>query len=876
VILPIFPEGGLSSSVITTVWVGVFILAFFNLRFGWVMSGLVVPGYVVPLLILRPIAAGVIVVEAILTYAIVWLFSERIARGRFNGLFGRDRFMGLVLASIAVRVTLDGWLLPDLAGWMSSHFDRQIDWHSNLQSFGLVVISLMANQFWKPGLMRGLFAMFVVTGLTWLIVRYGLMEFTNFRLSGVSYVYEGLASSILASPKAYIILVITAFIGSQMNLRYGWDFSGVLIPALIALQWYQPAKILSSFVEAGIIYFLAHLVMKLPIFANTTIEGARKLVLFFNVSFVYKLVLGHIIAWLALDVKTTDFYGFGYLLSTLLAIKAYDKNIFPRVIRSTLEVSLAGAVLGNIVGFLLAFWLPAQGAAGARTGPDAALASGNGELLVAAAAGDAHIRAATGNAPKLDLTDALEFQAAIELLESGAEPELVAPGLAGTGFQLTHQSDGTIAIARRKGSGRDLLLFDPRARRRLAVLVPDAAAEPGLAAAGLALFRVQGARWLIIAAPSTSAPTADGVLIAGPGLIQSFRIATLVPELVVKAAEGGQVRRMVLTAGGATALDLEGLRRSLPQLASSFELDAATEGAKYRDRVTLQLDRKALALLSTDGSDAAGGLLPCPAIATSAPSRAGTAAMRPADAVAEPDLAQLAFIRFELAEPLVDALAARQPIPLVARRAAALAGLSLDRCLLGGREQWRLGTPGNSWGSVFLTPGANRSRIIEVSAPETDVVAVAETIQPSWDAGAMLVAPRMEALYGSQASVFGVVSQVLLRSLGAEPGALLQIRRKPAELPLPSGDAAIAVVPDMVGSGDSWAASIQRLAAQAGLRPILVDYGRATAGLEVAPNQSLRYFAQTLNKRYATLWVLPGSKKDFSGSDPAKSEPTGD
>ena len=879
-ILPIFPEGGLSSSVITTVWVGVFILAFFNLRFGWVLSGLVVPGYVVPLLILRPIAAGVIVVEAVLTYAIVWFFSERISRGRFSGLFGRDRFMGLVLASIAVRVTLDGWLLPDLAGWMSTHFDRQIDWHSNLQSFGLVVISLMANQFWKPGLVRGLFAMLVVTGLTWLVVRYGLMEFTNFRLSGVSYVYEGLASSILASPKAYIILVITAFIGSQMNLRYGWDFSGVLIPALIALQWYQPTKILSSFVEAGIIYFLAHLVLKLPIFAHSSIEGARKLVLFFNVSFVYKLVLGHLIAWLALDVKTTDFYGFGYLLSTLLAIKAYDKQIFPRVIRSTLEVSLAGAVLGNIAGFLLAFWLPAQSAASAQAGPDPAAGSGDGELLVAAAAGDAHIRAATGIAAELDLSDALELQAAIQLLESGARAEFVAPGLVGTGLQLTHQSDGTIAIARRKGSGRDLLLFDPRAPRRLAVVVPDAAAQPGIAAAGLALFRAQGARWLIIAAPPSSTPMAGGDLIAGPGLTQSFRIAALVPELVVEAAGAGQGSRMALTSGGATALDLDGLRRSLPRLASSFELDAAPEGERHRDRVTLRLDRQGLALLSAERVDGASGigagLRACPAIATSTPTLAGTSMARAQGTLPEPDLARLAFIRFELAEPLVEALAARQPIPAVASRAAALADLTLDRCLLGGREQWRLGTPGNSWGSAFMAPGANRSRIIEVSAPETDVVAVAEAIQTSWGAGAMVVAPRMEALYGSQASVFGVVSQVLLRSLGAQSGTLLQIRRKPAELPLPSGDAAIAVVPDMVGSGDSWAASILALVRQAGLRPILVDYGRATAGLEVAPNQSLRYFSQTLNKRYATLWVLPAPKSDRAKSGPARIEPTSD
>ena len=63
--LPIFPEGSLASSVITTVWVGIFVITFFNLRFGWGMSGLVVPGYLVPLLLLKPWAVLAITVEGI-------------------------------------------------------------------------------------------------------------------------------------------------------------------------------------------------------------------------------------------------------------------------------------------------------------------------------------------------------------------------------------------------------------------------------------------------------------------------------------------------------------------------------------------------------------------------------------------------------------------------------------------------------------------------------------------------------------------------------------------------------------------------------------------------------------------------------------------
>src|SRR4028118_124124 len=169
-VLPVFPEGGLSSSVITTVWVGVWVVALFNLRFGWVFSGLVVPGYLVPLLIVKPFSAVVVVVEAAVTYLLVWLFSERLSSGRsWSSLFGRDRFMGLVLASIAVRLAFDTWLLPELGAWANERFGIAFDWRNNLHSFGLIVVSLMANQFWKPGLVRGLGTSMVTLGLTYLV-----------------------------------------------------------------------------------------------------------------------------------------------------------------------------------------------------------------------------------------------------------------------------------------------------------------------------------------------------------------------------------------------------------------------------------------------------------------------------------------------------------------------------------------------------------------------------------------------------------------------------------------------------------------------------------------------------------------------------------
>ena len=350
--LAIFPHGSLSSSVIPVVWVGMLVVCFFNLRLGWVLSGLVVPGYLVPLMLLKPWAAGIVIVEGFLTYFLIWWVSEYLSRwAHWCNFFGRDRFFALVLCSIVVRLAFDGWLLPELGAFATSHWHIAFDYRNNLHSFGLIIVSLIANQFWKTGFIKGVIPFIVTLTLTFVIVRYGLMELTNFSLSNVGYLYEDMASSILATPKAYIILVSTAFLASRMNLHYGWDFNGILIPSLLALQWYQPVKILATIVESCIILWLAVWLLKTPLLNKTTIEGARKLLLFFNISFAYKILLGYVIlAWFP-ALKATDYFGFGYLLSTLMAVKIHDKAIFARLTRATLQTSLAAVVVASLVGF---------------------------------------------------------------------------------------------------------------------------------------------------------------------------------------------------------------------------------------------------------------------------------------------------------------------------------------------------------------------------------------------------------------------------------------------------------------------------------------------------------------------------------------------
>lgn len=383
--LDIFPTGALSSSVVTTVWVGVIVVVLLNLRLGTTLSGLVVPGYLVPLLIMRPMSASVIVAEGIITYWVANLLAEKLPkRMSYAEIFGRDRFFALILISVAVRLVFDGLLLPLVGDYLSAQ-GLEYDYRNNLHSFGLIIVALIANQMWNGGLRQGCGAMLLYVGITYLVVRHVLMEYTNFNISTLSYMYEDLASSILASPKAYIILLVSAFIASRMNLKYGWEFNGILIPSLLALQWYQPEKLAITLIESLIIYAVAASLLRLPVFKKLHIEGPKQILLFFNISFLYKMILGFLLVSFMPSVKVSDFYAFGYLLSTLLALKMYQKDIAIRIARSTLQTSLVGVLAASAIGFMLTMLPP-----GISEG-DAAVAAQHSPIKQIAADFDQHL-----------------------------------------------------------------------------------------------------------------------------------------------------------------------------------------------------------------------------------------------------------------------------------------------------------------------------------------------------------------------------------------------------------------------------------------------------------------------------------------------------
>ena len=849
--LPLFPEGGLVSSIITTVWVGVFVLCFFNLRFGWVLSGLVVPGYLVPLLIVKPMAAVVIAIEAVLAYALIWLFSEKLSRGRFPSLFGRDRFMGLILASIAVRLFMDGFALPEFAGWLETNFDRRIDWEDNLQSFGLVIISLMANQFWKPGLARGLFAAVVTIGITWLIVRFGLMEFTNFRISGVSYLYEGIASSILASPKAYIILTITAMLASHVNVRYGWDFSGILIPALIALQWYQPGKILTSLAEAIAIYCIARLILKLPMMANITIEGGRKLLLFFNISFAWKMAIGWLIVWQGLDVTTTDFYGFGYLLSTLVAIKAHDKNIFPRLARSTLQVSLMGAVLGNIVGFTLSA-AATRTPWGDRVDQAARQARGQAPLddLIVSAIGDAHVRTARREAQPISPASARALGDLIALFEGGM-PQ-AAPGfdMAADGWRVMHLAGGQFAIVRADGAGHEVLIYYPQAARELAIVLPDPSAAAGLGSAAIALQHQQDARWLVIGGPIPASS------INRTGVAEIFADATRFARIRVQASGQDGPSEISFENGAAAVIDIAAIGALVPGMSSIVATDAVSLGA---NRAVLRLNATSIAHISAR-------LAPITPMALQAPCRVRS---KPGAAPGWSSLEQRAYIRYEIAAPMIASLRADK-VPFLARAAGAHAGFALDGCMLAGMQQWALYAPGRDDGTVMLAQGEVPQRaVLTFTKAETTVpLRVGLAAHRRWNADAIFIGTRGDSLLRTPDTAVDVVWQEWVRQQeGVDNPMTFQLRARPMEAVNFRKGVDVVIAADRLGEKPDGFDELVSSLRSAGLRPDVAQGTREYAGLEARPAMMVRYLNGTSGRRYAFGWLtLPTGSAEAGGS----------
>ena len=339
--LPIFPRSGFDQSVTTPVLIGVLASWFFCETYGWVFAGLVVPGYLASVFLLEPVAGAIDLFEAVLTYFAARAIGEHLPRlGVTSRIFGRERFFLVVLVSILVRLAVEGWLLP--------RFVPHVTW---AYSVGLVVVPLTANACWKTGLARGAIQNGIPALLVYLALRYVLVPHTNLSLAGFELSTENLAAGFLSSPKAYILLITGAMIAAQANLRYGWDFNGILVPALLGLAIVEPVKFAATFAETMILVGAVALLIRITPLKRANIEGPRRTVLFFCVDYALRFGWAAAMGSRLPGGDIVAFMGFGYLLPTLLAVKISQKSSAPLVLLPTLKISILGFVAGSLVGF---------------------------------------------------------------------------------------------------------------------------------------------------------------------------------------------------------------------------------------------------------------------------------------------------------------------------------------------------------------------------------------------------------------------------------------------------------------------------------------------------------------------------------------------
>jgi hypothetical protein len=360
--LHLFPDRMLDGSIHTAVLVGILLLWFLTERWGWVFAGFVVPGYLAALGIVAPASLAAITVEAILTYGVVWALGAGASElGLWSRVFGRERFLLFVVISVPVRLVVEGLGAPQAELLIGQLWDVPAWQGQRFFGIGVVLVPLLANAWWKLGLGRGLLQVGVVTGLTWAVLALLLIPYTNFQFGGFEQTFEDVALDFLASPKIYIVLVTAAFFGARNNLLYGWDFGGIMVPALLALVALTPTELVVTLLEAVVLAAFYVVVVQLPGIRSLNLEGPRRLVSMYLLSYALKWILA--MAAQALDIQfyVSDLYGFGYLLTSLIAVRCVKGGRWGRTLLPLLYTTGQGLLAGLVISLVLAWALTGKG-----------------------------------------------------------------------------------------------------------------------------------------------------------------------------------------------------------------------------------------------------------------------------------------------------------------------------------------------------------------------------------------------------------------------------------------------------------------------------------------------------------------------------------
>jgi len=472
-VLEIFPTAVLDTSILTAVLVGLVLVWVLQEWLGWGFTGLVVPGYLASVLVIQPLTAGVMVVEAVATWLVLVALSDALPRWwPWSPLFGRDRFFLTLLASVGVRLAMEGAVFPFLA-------DRlQLRVAAELHSMGLVVVPLLAYAIWRNGPVRAVPRVGVPLLLTWVVLRFVLLAHTNLSLGSFELTYEDLAMDFVGSPRAYMLLLAGAWLGSVTNLRYGWDFGGIIVPGLLALCWLEPERLGATIGESLLIAMALQLLLRLPALREMNLAGGRTLVLAVLVGYTLKFGLGHVLGagWPGLRLR--QLFGFGYLLPSLMALRMARSGDPFRTIIPSLATSLGGFLGGSALAWLLALALPTAPLLDVAPPADAPAAD---SLLLAAWRNEGPAPLDPGEllgSTEPVLVTAGDGFGALWLRPEGV-PLLISARLGPPGM-----GQAALALAERTGA-RGVLLCGPvgaacdQARRDLGLRLPLLIVEPG-------------------------------------------------------------------------------------------------------------------------------------------------------------------------------------------------------------------------------------------------------------------------------------------------------------------------------------------------------------------------------------------------------------
>lgn len=352
--LDLLSNRGLSTSILITILLGLWLMLLLTETLGWLFVGVVVPGYLASILVIQPTSALAITVEAFVSLGLARFFAYGLSNtGAWSPFFGRDRFFLIVLVSVLVRQLDQTLVLPWLDLQLRARGLAMLDLNDQFSSIGLVLVPLTANLFWKQSFGRGLFQFVVVLGGTYAVLRGVLLPYTNLTSASMMLLYEDSALNFVSNAKVYIVMISTALLASQVNLKYGWDFGGILIAALLALLWWTPQKVATTLLEAVVLYALALALLKIPAVRQANLEGSRKIVVIFTLGFVLKCLIALAIGDAFVGLKVTDLFAFGYLMSSILAVRMLSEGSALKVLGPVVLVSLVGLGASSLLGLEL-------------------------------------------------------------------------------------------------------------------------------------------------------------------------------------------------------------------------------------------------------------------------------------------------------------------------------------------------------------------------------------------------------------------------------------------------------------------------------------------------------------------------------------------